>query len=132
MGQGSRGGNSGLTSSGGRKREDKELSKAKTEARKAKSPAAEAKKAENKKSGGGKGLSLPRARGLRGLRGLSGLARLAKLSSKGSAAKTASKSASNKMVKPQAIKPQNKIPTITRTNTPKVKLTKQRSNKAPN
>lgn len=132
MGQGSRGGNGGLSSSGSRQRDDKELGKAKKDARTVGKSADSAGKRSGEGGGGGRGIPNGRVPRARGLRGLSRLARdLGKLAPKTSSGSSGSK-ASAKTVRPQAIKPQNKIPTIVRTNAPKTKLTKQRTNKTPN
>ena len=138
MGQGSRGGNGGVTSSGGRMREDKALKEAeknpKTVSNKEKEKKAEDKNKDKKKDNnqGGNG-----GRGGRGGRGRGGLRlfRFPHFRGRGSSAKSGSKSGSGfkKANTPASnIQNKNKIPTIKRVQGPKVKLTKQRSNKAPN
>lgn len=107
MGNGSRGGNSGLTSSGTRKRDDKELKKSKESGRKSR-------------------RRLPHPNGNGGFPNLGSLFR-------GGKKKPATPSGSKKAVKhPVKASTSDKIPKIKRVQAPKTSLTKQRKNNAPN
>lgn len=133
MGQGSRGGNGGVTSSGGRMREDKALKEAEKKPRtvpkeKENKPGDKNKKQDNQGGQGG--------RGGRGGRGRGGLRLFRFPHFRGSGSKGGSKSSGSGSKKSNIpasnIQNKNKIPTIKRVQGPKVKLTKQRGNKAPN
>jgi hypothetical protein len=135
MGQGSRGGNSGLSSSGVRQRNDKELKKAKENPRTVgKTPGGESGKgngtSDNKKKKGGRGRGL-----LHGGHNFPNLG-VPHLGSTSTGTKkkaaTGSKAKKAKTVHPPAASKTAKIPTIRRVRGPKVKLTKQRTNKTPN
>lgn len=139
MGQGSRGGNSGLTSSGNRQRDDKALRDAKKDAKTVGKKTPGGGRSEGSRGGssgsksrGSSGRGLRGVRGVRGLRGLGRLAKDLKKAGTSSGSGSSGSKASSKSVRPQAIHPQNKIPNITRVNAPKTKLSKQRINKTPN
>lgn len=144
MGQGSRGGNGGLTASGGRVREDKEKAKEPKHV-----PRAPGKKAasgtkpgekkpsdnknKNKKKGGRSGGGLrriPHPRGHGGLGRLLGhLHGKPKSTAKGSKGAKGRKKATRKI---STHVPKPKPPRMPKLKAPKEKLTKQRTNKTPN
>jgi hypothetical protein len=129
MGQGSRGGNSGISSSGSRQRDDKDMKKAAQAPKKVPSD-----KDDKKKDSGGNGLNGIPGRGIgRGLRGIGRLARdLDKLKPKSSSSsKPYTKSAGSKSVSTSSVQnPRaNRLQPIKPAG---VKLTTQKTNKTPN
>lgn len=133
MGQGSRGGNSGVSSSGVRQREDKEAKKA------AEKPVVISNRNDNRNSaqsnnrGGGRGFGRGFGRGLGIFRGLGALGRgLGNLGQGTGGGSGFGGSGFGSTTPPPGPTQQNKIPTIKRVKPTKVKLTKQRKNKIPN
>jgi hypothetical protein len=124
MGQGSRGGNSGVSSSGTRQRNDKEAKRA------AEKPIIINNRNSNQNSAqGGKGGRGRRGGLLRGFgNGLGGFG----LPNLGGGGKSGGGSGSGGTTPPPGPTQQNKIPTISRIKPTKVKLAKTPKNKVPN
>lgn len=137
MGNQSRGGNGGLTASGGRQREDKELRKAAAKPRSVGRPgsgsAAGERGAGGSESGKRNSGNRRRLRGFgNGLNGFGGLPNFNLPNAAKPKKAAAAKKKAAKTTSPPAATKASKIPTIKRIRGPKVKLTKQRTNKAPN
>jgi hypothetical protein len=135
MGQGSRGGNGGLSASGRRQREDKAIKGPRRHIERQTNPgrSGERRPGEGGSSSGSSsrrgGVRLPYWLGAPNL-GLPNLSGIGGSSGKKKPAKKAA--AKKKTVKPPAAKKTQSIKKIARVKPIKVKLTKQRTNKTPN